>query len=50
MIVFQRAQPIDGHCYYHIETSLLMCTANRWSGFYMKGALVNSFMTKVAII
>ena len=25
---------------YHIETSPLICRANEWTGFYMKGASV----------
>ena len=25
---------------YHIETSLLICFANHWTGFYMRGTSV----------
>ena len=33
-------QPFSNQFAYHKDTSQLICKANRWSGFYMRGILV----------
>ena len=39
-------QPFNDQCSHHIETSLLICSANQLTGFYMMGILVVKVLTK----
>ena len=33
-------QLVHDRCTYHMETSLLICRANQWAGFYMVGTSI----------
>ena len=41
------AQPFNGQCLSHIETSQLICYANQFTGFYIRRTLVVEGLTSV---
>ena len=41
---FSTSQPIDNHCFSHIDSSQSICRANQLSGFYIRGTLVVNWL------